>query len=266
MIKVLIFWDVYWRIWRAWLKKELENLEKKYSPDFKIVNIDNISYWKWPIEKHIIEFENLWFDSLTTGNHYFDNLWKIKDYIASWKSKIIRCANYEGDLVWDWYKIIEKNWKKLLVIHLLWRTFMWISVKNPFRTCDEILEKYKNENFDGIIIDFHKEASSEWYWLLHYLDWKVSFIFWTHTHVQTNDDIIFPKWTWFLSDIGMNWPLYSVIWADFESVKSVFLNWYRDRAQEQCLDKNYIVSGVYLEIWENWKCEKIEKIKIKWVL
>ena len=62
------------------------------------------------------------------------------------------------------------------------------------------------------------------------------------------------------------WPLYSVIWADFESVKSVFLNWYRDRPQEQCLDKNYIVSGVYLEIWENWKCEKIEKIKIKWEL
>ncbi|ATU05209.1 hypothetical protein BKN14_01995 [Candidatus Gracilibacteria bacterium HOT-871] len=263
MIKVLIFGDVYGRIGRAGLKKELENLEKKYSPDFKIVNIDNISYGKGPIEKHIIEFGNLGFDALTTGNHYFDNLGKIKDYIASGKSKIIRCANYEGDLVGDGYKVIEKNGKKLLVIHLLGRTFMGISVKNPFRTCDEILEKYKNENFDGIIIDFHKEATSEGYGLLHYLDGKVSFIFGTHTHVQTNDDIIFPKGTGFLSDIGMNGPLYSVIGAEFESVKSVFLNGYRDRPQEQCLDKNYIVSGVYLEIGENGKCEKIEKIKIK---
>lgn len=264
MIKILIFWDIYWRIWRKALNKELDWLIKKYNPDIKIANIDNISYWKWPIESHIIEFEKLWFDVLTTWNHYFDNLWKIKDYIASWKSKVVRCANFLWDLVWDWYRIIEKNWKKVLVIHILWQVFMWINVENPFRKVDEILEKTKNEKLDWIIIDFHKETSSEWYWLLHYLDWKVSFIFWTHTHVQTNDDIIFPGWTGFINDIWMCWPLYSVIWADFESVKSVFLNWYRNRWFEQSLDKNYIISWAYIEIWKNWKCEKIEKIKITW--
>lgn len=265
MIKFLIFWDVYWRIWREAIKKELDSLIKKYSPDFKIANIDNISYWKWPIEKHIIEFEKLWFDVLTTWNHYFDNLWKIKDYISSGKSKVIRCANYRWDLVWDWYKIIEKDWKKALVIHLLWQVFMWINVDNPFEKAKKIIEKYKNE-IKTIIIDFHKETTSEWYWLLHFLDWEASFIFWTHTHVQTNDDIIFPKWTWFINDVWMNWPLYSIIWAEFSSVKSIFLNWYRDRPFEQSLDKNYIISAVYVEINDNWKCNKVEKIKITWEL
>lgn len=266
MIKVLIFWDIYWRIWRNWLKKELNSLIEKYSPDFKIVNIDNISYWKWPILSHLIEFESLWFDVLTTWNHYFDNLSKIKEHIESWKSKAIRCANLRWDLVWDWYKIVEKNWKKILVIHLLWQSFMWINSDNPFETTEKILEKHKNEKIDWIIIDFHKETTAEGYWLLHFLDWKVSFIFWTHTHVQTNDEIIFPAGTWFISDIWMNWPLYSVIWANFESVKSTFLNWYRNRAPEQSLDPNYIVSWAYVEIDENWKCLKIEKIKIIWKL
>ena len=57
MIKILIFWDVYWRVWRKWLKKELSSLLEKYSPDFTIANIDNISYGKWAIEKHLLEFE-----------------------------------------------------------------------------------------------------------------------------------------------------------------------------------------------------------------
>ncbi|PZM86658.1 metallophosphoesterase [Candidatus Gracilibacteria bacterium] len=262
MIKVLIFGDVYGRIGRAGLKQELDNLIKKYSPDFKIANIDNISYGKGAIEKHIIEFEKLGFDVLTTGNHYFDNLGKIKNYIQSGNSKIIRCANFLGDLVGDGYKIIEKNGKKILVIHLLGQIFMGINTENPFRKADEIIEKFKNEKIDGIIIDFHKETSSEGYGLLHYLDGKVSFIFGTHTHVQTNDEIIFPKGTGFISDIGMSGPLYSVIGADFLSVKSVFLNGYRDRAPEQSLDKNYIVNGVYIEIGDNGKCTKIEKIKI----
>ena len=61
----------------------------------------------------------------------------------------------------------------------------------------------------------------------------------------------------------MNWPLFSVIWAEFETVKSVFLNWYRDRRQEQCLDSNYLVNWVYMEIWDDGKCQKIEKINIK---
>lgn len=263
MIKVLIFWDVYWRIWRKWLKKELSSIVDKYNPDFKIVNIDNISYWKWPIEKHILEFENLGFDVLTTWNHYFDNLNKIKDYIESGKSKVIRCANYRGNLVWEGYKIIEKNWKKILVIHLLWQAFMWINTDNPFLVAKNIIDN-NIDKVDWIIIDFHKETTAEWYWLLHFLDGKASFIFGTHTHVQTNDDIIFPKWTWFLSDVWMNWPIFSVIWADYNSVESVFLNWYRNRAIEQSLDENYIVNWVFVEIDENWKCKNIEKIKIKW--
>jgi calcineurin-like phosphoesterase len=108
----------------------------------------------------------------------------------------------------------------------------------------------------------HKEASSELYWLANFLDGKISFIFWTHTHIQTNDDMILSNKTWVICDVWMSWPLYSVIWADFESVKKRFLSWINRWKIEQALWKEYVVSGVFVEIWDDIKCEKIEKIRI----
>ncbi len=269
-MKVLIFWDVYGRIGRNALKKEIPLLKEKYSADFVITNIENCTSGRWPIEKHILELEELWIDVMTSWDHIFDNIVKVQDYIQKPDSKLIRWANYYETQAYKipgkWYKIVEKNWKRLLVIHLIGEIFMHHKVYNPFLKAREILEELKDEKIDGIIIDFHKEATSEWYGLANYLDGEVSFIFGTHTHVQTNDDIILEKWTWLLSDVWMNWSLYSVIWADYKSVKKRFLTWINKWKIEQSLDTNYVVSGVFVEIWDDWKCESIEKIRIKWEL
>lgn len=263
-LKILIFWDVYWRIWRKALKKEIPNLKKKYNPDFIIANVDNISSGRGAIEKHILELEKSWVDIMTSWDHIFDNFSKIKDYLSKPDSNLLRIANlYDNSIEWKWYKIFEKKWKKLLLIHLQWEVFMNHRVYNPFLKADEILEEFKNENLDWIIIDFHKEASAEWYWLLNYLYSKVSFIFGTHTHIQTNDEIILPSGSWYISDVWMNWPLYSVIWADFDSVRNRFLTWISKWKIEQSLDENYIVNWVFVEIWEKIKCENIEKIRIR---
>lgn len=266
-MKILIFWDIYWRIWRKALKKEIPNLKEKYNPDFIIANLDNVTSWRWAIEKHVLELESLWIDLMTSWDHFFDNYDKIKDYLNLPNSKFIRCANFieywDYKIAWKWYKILEKNNKNLLVIHLMCETFMKYSVTNPFHKVDEILEKYKWKDLDWIIIDFHKETSSSWYGMWFYLDWKVSFIFWTHTHIQTNDELILPKWTWLISDVWMSWPLYSVIWADYDSVKKRFLTWIWRWKIEQCLDKNYVVNWVCVEIWNDMICKNIEKIRIR---
>lgn len=266
-MKILVFWDVYWRIWRSALKKELPKLREKFNPDFVIVNIENATSWRWPIEKHAIELENLWIDVMTSWDHVFDNIDRITDYLDKKDSKLIRWANFYDNwsyhIPWKWYKIVEKNGKKLLVIHLIGQVFMNFNVENPFFSIDKILEETKNEKLDWIIIDFHKETTAEWYWLWFYLDWKVSFIFWTHTHIQTNDELILPNWTWILSDVWMNWPLYSVIWADFESVKKRFLTWISKWKISQCLDENYVVNWAFIEIWDDMKCVNIEKIRIR---
>lgn len=176
----------------------------------------------------------------------------------------MRCANfYDENLVWVWDKIFEKNWKKLLVIHLQWEVFMKLFVNNPFREIQKILKKYENEKLDWIILDFHKEVTSEIKAMWQLLDWKISLLFWTHTHIQTNDETILKNGTWYITDLGMNWAKNSIIWAEFESVKSIFLNWVRQKKMTQSLDKNYIVSWIFAEIWEDMLCKNIEKIRVE---
>jgi metallophosphoesterase (TIGR00282 family) len=266
-MRILVFWDVFGRIWRAALKKELPRLKEKHKPDFVVVNIENATSWRWAIEKHAREIWDLWVDVMTTWDHVFDNLSKIEDYLDEEDSKVIRWANfYENKnyrIPWKWYKILENNWKRLLFLHLIGEVFMNKKVLNPFEVADDILEKLKWEKFDWIMIDFHKEATAEWYWLAYYLDGRVSAIFGTHTHIQTNDELILPKWTWILSDVWMNWPLYSVIWADFKSVEKRFLTGLNKWKIEQCLDKNYVVNWAIFDIGDDMKCEKIEKIRIR---
>jgi calcineurin-like phosphoesterase len=126
---------------------------------------------------------------------------------------------------------------------------------------EEILNKFNHIDFDGIILDFHKEVSSSWYWIVHYFENKISFVYWTHTHIQTNDDYIFESWVWILSDVGMTWPFNSVIWADFKTVKNRFLTWLNTWKIEQSLDKKYILNAVVVDI-ENKKTTNIEKIRI----
>lgn len=265
-MKVLIFWDIYWRIWRKWFLKEFNQFYKKYNPDFVIVNIENISSWRWPKQKHVDMLKNLNIDVYTSWNHIFDNFDDIKPYLEKEDSKLIRPINfYENkffEIPWKGFKILEKNWKTLWVINLISQVFARDQVFNPFLKIDEVLEDLdKNYNLDWIIIDFHRETTAEMYAMWLFLDWRVSFLYWTHTHVQTNDDIIFPGWTWMICDVWMNWPLYSVIWADFESVKFRFLTWISRGKIEQSLSKKYRINWVFVEI-ENKKCIKIEKISI----
>jgi calcineurin-like phosphoesterase len=41
------------------LKKELPKLKQKFNPDFIIVNVENITSGRGPIEKHVKEIEKL---------------------------------------------------------------------------------------------------------------------------------------------------------------------------------------------------------------
>ena len=264
-MKILIFWDIYWRIGRAALKKELPKLKEKFEADFVVVNVENATSWRWIIEKHAIELEKLWIDVMTSWDHVFDNFDKIKNYLDKPDSKLIRCANFYNDenLEWKGYKIVENNWKKLLVIHIIDELFMNHKVDNPFKKVEEIIDKNPLWKVDWIIIDFHKEVTSSWYWLSFFLDWKASFVFGTHTHIQTNDELILENWIGLISDVWMSWPLYSVIWADYASVKNRFLTWINKWKINQCLDRNYVVNWVCVELDEDWKCMNIEKIRIR---
>lgn len=88
-------------------------------------------------------------------------------------------------------------------------------IENPFVKAQEIITQIQSQGVKHIVIDFHKEATSEIAGLSLFLDGQVGLVFGTHTHVQTADANVLPKGTAMISDIGMNGPYPSVIGADF---------------------------------------------------
>ncbi len=273
-MKILIFWDVVGRVWRKALKKEIEWLKEKFSPDFVIANGENLASGRWPTETLILEMGALWIDLFTWWNHSFDNEKKVVDYMNKEESILIRPANHLESrfykIPWKGYKILNKNEKKLLVINLMSEVFMRDQMDNIFIKLDEIIEKIKNEELNWIIVDFHWETSAELYALAYFaekLNKQISVIYWTHTHIQTNDEIIFPSGIGVMSDVWMTWSLFSVIGSDYKSLEKRFLTWIAKGKIEQDLWKDYVISYLFVEIDEKtWKTIKIEKDRIRGVL
>lgn len=269
-MKILAFWDIYGRVGRTWFLREIKNLQKKYTPDFTIANVDNISSWRWPMAKHVLELEQVWVDVMCSWDHFFDNQKHLVEYLAKKDGKLIRPANFydipEMKIPWNGYKIVEKNWKKLSVIHLVWQVFMRFDVYNPFLKLEEILKNPEIADSDAVVVDFHRETTSEIWGLWIYFDGKISAVYGTHTHVQTNDDTILKKWTGFITDVWMNGPRNSIIWADSDVLKARFFTWINHKVV-QSLDREYIVQWIFLEIDDTTKKTlHIEKIQILWTL
>ncbi|MCK9272215.1 YmdB family metallophosphoesterase [Candidatus Gracilibacteria bacterium] len=267
-MKLLIFGDIYGRNGRRLVKKYLPSLKEKYSPDFIIGNSENMTSGKGPNLKHILEMKELGFDCLTSGDHVFNHLKEIKEYLESEDSIQLVPANFYESRFYkapgSGLKIIEKNGQKLLIINLLGNAFIGAQSSNPFIKVDEMLEDFKAKKieFDGIIVDYHRETTAEIYAMSEFLSSRVSFVYGTHTHVQTNDEHILSSGTGMISDIGMVGPLHSSLGQTFETRLPRFisgLNIFGSRPEQDlglgCLN------GVYVEI-ENKKCKLIEKIRI----
>jgi hypothetical protein len=91
---------------------------------------------------------------------------------------------------------------------------------NPFLTITEALETL--EPHDGVLIDFHAEATSEKRALLAMLKGKVSAIVGTHTHVGT-DDLSVVEGTAYVTDVGLTGCRDNVIGMDVAAPLKRFL-------------------------------------------
>ena len=146
------------------------------------------------------------------GNH----TWGKKDIFQFIDHpKLIRPANYPKGVVGKGYNTYVWKDKRISVINLIGRVDINVLSENPFIVADELVEKLQRE-VDIIFIDFHAEATAEKIAMGYFLDGKVTAIFGTHTHVQTADEMILPKGTGYITDIGMTGPKHSVIGMDIE--------------------------------------------------
>ena len=76
---------------------------------------------------------------------------------------------------------------------------------------------------DIYICDFHGEATSEKIAYALHFDGRVNIIVGTHTHVQTNDAMVLPKGTAYMTDLGMTGALDGVIGVEPNCIIKRFL-------------------------------------------
>lgn len=240
------------------LKEKLPEIKEKYNLDFVIVNAENSAGGMGITTSIFQELRRLKVDAITMGNH----TWGKKDIFTFIENeKINRPANYSKGVVGKGYHIYSCNNKKIAVINLIGRTDMAVQSDNPFTKVEEILEEIKGKA-DCIIVDFHAEATAEKIAMKYFLDGKVTFLFGTHTHVQTADEEITEKGTAYISDIGMTGPKESVIGMDIEASIKRFVTSLPERykiAEGKCK-----LNGCILEINdENCRPISIERINLE---
>ena len=209
-MKILAVGDIVGRIGLQKLKDCLPYIKQEKNIDFVIVNGENVAGGMGITEKDFKQMVFSGADVVTLGNH----TWSKKDvFNIIDNEKLLRPANYPKDVVGKGYNIYKYKNKKIAVINLIGRTNMGVLSENPFLEADNIIKEIKDKT-DYIIIDFHAEATAEKIALANYLDGKVNIIYGTHTHVQTADEMVLPKGTAYITDIGMTGPSDSVIGMD----------------------------------------------------
>lgn len=209
-MRILFIGDVVGRSGRDALAKHMPDIVKNFSPDVKIVNVDNAAHGFGVTSKICEELFAMGFDCLTGGNHIWDQR-EIIPFIDR-EPRLLRTCNYPSGVPGNGHYLHTlSNGQKILIIHVMGCLFM-DTLDNPFHAVDEILKKYTlGVNVDSIFVDVHAEATSEKMALAHYLDGRVSAVVGTHTHMPTADLQILPKGTAYQTDAGMTGDYNTVI-------------------------------------------------------
>lgn len=257
-MKVLAVGDLIGNAGINELKRQLKRIKEKEKIDFIIVNGENSAEGMGITEKNFNDILSQNVDVITMGNHTWGkkDIFKFIDH-----PKLIRPANYPKGVVGKGYGIYECANKKIAVINLIGRVDINVLSDNPFIEAKNIIEKIEKE-VDIIIVDFHAEATAEKIAMGNYLDGKATFVYGTHTHVQTADERILPKGTGYITDIGMTGPKNSVIGMDISASIKRFETTLPERykiATGEC-----IFNGIIFEIDDNTnKVKGIKRINLQ---
>jgi 2',3'-cyclic-nucleotide 2'-phosphodiesterase len=218
-MKILLVGDIVGAPGRTGFANILTRLKLSHRIDFVVANAENDAGGKGITRKITEELMEAGANVLTMGDH----VWDQKEAISfiGLEPRLLRPANLVPGCPGAGWITVATDFGRITVISLVGRVFMHCT-ECPFRTIDAILTREKNLG-KVIIVDIHAEATSEKVAMGRYVDGRVSVVAGTHTHVQTADEMILPKGTAYITDLGMTGPKDSVIGRELQSVLSMFL-------------------------------------------
>lgn len=221
-LKILFIGDIMGKPGRKAVQNLLPEIKKEHDIDVVIANAENLAHGKGFSQITLNEIFSAGVDFCTTGNHVWAKT-EARSLLEDPHALIIRPANYPPSNPGKGVKILSIGTKSILVINLMGRVFMREHLDCPFRILDEILAQHAQTSVDGIIVDFHAEATSEKNAFGLYANGRVSAVIGTHTHIPTADERILEKGTAFITDAGMVGIRDSIIGMDYEAGISGFL-------------------------------------------
>lgn len=224
-INILFLGDIVGRSGRKVIKSALTPLKDEYKIDFVIANAENSANGTGITLKVYKELIHSGIDCLTSGNHIWDKKEALEK--TSEFERLIIPANFPESCPGNRFLKFEVKGLNLIVTNLMGRVFMPLS-DCPFKKLDQIFENF---NDSAVIVDFHAEATSEKIAFGSYFDGRISAFVGTHTHIQTNDDRILPKGTYFISDAGMNGALDSCIGVEKDAAIRKYLTGIPERLE-----------------------------------
>ncbi|MCX8084697.1 MAG: TIGR00282 family metallophosphoesterase [Calditerrivibrio sp.] len=234
---VLFLGDIIGRYGRSLLKDHMRGLIKKHQADLVIANGENAAGGFGLTKKVYDELKGLGIDVITTGNHVWDKKEFERDVEKC--DEVLRPQNVSSLQPGKGFIRLEKKGVRVSVLNLMGRVYMPLS-DCPFKAFDSF---FHNEDTDIIIVDFHAEATSEKNAFAFYVDGRATAVIGTHTHVQTNDDRILPKGTFYITDVGMCGGIDSVIGMNSQKAINRFISGMPDKNEVELKGRG-VISGV----------------------
>jgi metallophosphoesterase (TIGR00282 family) len=190
------------------VEERLPGLREQFDLDFVVANGENAADGIGLTPKLADRLLAAGVDVVTLGNHVWRRR-EIAPYLSG-TDRVVRPANLSASAPGrGWTVASARDETRIAVVNLLGDLFMQPAV-GPFEMVDELVDEARRET-PVVLVDFHAEATSEKVAMARYLDGKVTGVFGTHTHVQTNDARVEPGGTAAITDAGMTGPHDSVI-------------------------------------------------------
>jgi metallophosphoesterase (TIGR00282 family) len=208
-VRVFGIGDVVGKPGRVIIKDRLAEFVRREKIDCVIANGENLAGGSGIMPAEADELFQSGVSVITGGDHVWGKK-EIVPYIER-TPRLLRPANYFPEQPGKGSVIFETpGGAKIGVVHLQGRVFMNVGCDCPFQTAKKVVGELRKTT-PIVIVDMHCEATSEKVGMGWWLDGQASFVFGTHTHVQTADERVLPNGTAYITDLGMTGPYEGVI-------------------------------------------------------
>ncbi len=221
MPRLLFIGDIVGRPGRDLIRERLPKLREELGADFVVANGENAAAGAGITATIAHELLASGVDVVTLGDHVWDQRGFDKEIVGL--DKVCRPANLPSQCPGRTFIVVEKDGVRLGICTLLGSAFMKIEADSAFHMIDAFIEKIKGQ-CDALLVELHAEATSEKVAMGWYLDGRATLVAGTHTHIPTADEIVLPRGTAYITDVGMTGPYQSILGREVAGVLGRFLD------------------------------------------